>query len=100
MRLIVFTAMIALAFAPATGFAKPCRDAQGHFAKCPPPAAVTPSGSGSDYYRNSAGNEVHRPVRTRSRPAGATAQCRDGSWSFSQSHRGTCSHHGGVASWL
>ncbi|MFI4919394.1 MAG: DUF3761 domain-containing protein, partial [Legionellales bacterium] len=25
---------------------------------------------------------------------------RDGTWSFSQQHRGTCSHHGGVASWL
>jgi hypothetical protein len=32
--------------------------------------------------------------------AGATAQCRDGSYSFSEHHRGTCSHHGGVASWL
>lgn len=33
-------------------------------------------------------------------PAGATAQCRDGSYSFSQHRRGTCSHHGGVARWL
>jgi hypothetical protein len=33
-------------------------------------------------------------------PAGATAQCRDGSYSFSASRRGTCSHHGGVARWL
>lgn len=33
-------------------------------------------------------------------PAGATAQCRDGSYSFSASRRGTCSHHGGVAQWL
>ena len=33
-------------------------------------------------------------------PAGATALCRDGSYSFSQSRRGTCSHHGGVAKWL
>ncbi|MGA2644526.1 MAG: DUF3761 domain-containing protein [Candidatus Sulfotelmatobacter sp.] len=31
---------------------------------------------------------------------GATAQCRDGSYSFSQSRRGTCSHHRGVAKWL
>jgi len=33
-------------------------------------------------------------------PAGATAQCRDGSYSYSQHHSGTCSHHGGVSSWL
>src|SRR5262249_26351548 len=30
-------------------------------------------------------------------PMGATAKCRDGTYSFSQSRRGTCSHHGGVA---
>ncbi len=33
-------------------------------------------------------------------PAGATAQCRDGTYSFSQHHSGTCSYHGGVATWL
>jgi Protein of unknown function (DUF3761) len=33
-------------------------------------------------------------------PPGATARCRDGTYSFSQHHQGTCSHHGGVAMWL
>ena len=33
-------------------------------------------------------------------PAGATAICRDGTYSFSQHHSGTCSYHGGVAQWL
>jgi len=33
-------------------------------------------------------------------PPGATTLCRDGSYSFSQHHSGTCSHHGGVAVWL
>ena len=33
-------------------------------------------------------------------PPGATAQCRDGTYSFSLHHSGTCSHHGGVARWL
>jgi hypothetical protein len=33
-------------------------------------------------------------------PPGATAQCRDGSYSYSQHHSGTCSYHGGVAVWL
>lgn len=33
-------------------------------------------------------------------PPGATARCRDGSYSFSKHRSGTCSHHGGVAVWL
>ena len=33
-------------------------------------------------------------------PAGATALCRDGTYSFSQHHSGTCSYHRGVAQWL
>jgi len=31
---------------------------------------------------------------------GATAICADGTYSFSQNRRGTCSYHGGVRSWL
>ncbi|MDO4967205.1 MAG: G5 domain-containing protein [Candidatus Saccharibacteria bacterium] len=49
-------------------------------------------------YKNSAGNTVCRPAQTNT--GGATAQCRDGSYSYSQNRRGTCSHHGGVARWL
>ena len=33
-------------------------------------------------------------------PADATAQCKDGSFSHAQHHRGACSHHGGVKQWL
>ncbi|MEU7087692.1 DUF3761 domain-containing protein [Streptomyces achromogenes] len=33
-------------------------------------------------------------------PSGATAQCNDGTYSYSAHRRGTCSHHGGVAVWL
>lgn len=54
----------------------------------------------SGTYTNSKGQTVKRPENCSSVPQGATAQCRDGSYSFSQSHRGTCSHHGGVAKWL
>jgi hypothetical protein len=31
---------------------------------------------------------------------GATAKCKDGTFSHSAHHTGTCSHHGGVAEWL
>jgi hypothetical protein len=51
-------------------------------------------------YVNSKGQTVARPENCSGPPQGATAQCGDGSYSFSQSRRGTCSHHGGVAKWL
>jgi hypothetical protein len=53
-------------------------------------------------YTNSQGNKVRSPTRTADNqpPANASAECRDGTYSFSQSRRGTCSHHGGVARWL
>ncbi len=33
-------------------------------------------------------------------PAGATAKCKDGTFSHSKHHSGTCSRHGGVGEWL
>jgi hypothetical protein len=35
-----------------------------------------------------------------STPVGATAICKDGTYSYSATRRGTCSHHGGVLRWL
>jgi Protein of unknown function (DUF3761) len=49
---------------------------------------------------NGAGQRNESPTPSSSIPAGATAKCRDGSYSFSHTRRGTCSHHGGVARWL
>ena len=40
------------------------------------------------------------PIKVQQAPIGATAKCKDGSYSFSQTRRGTCSHHGGVSKWL
>ncbi len=69
-----------------------------------PTAAQQQSGglSNDNYYTNTAGNEVHAPAYSHdgSVPAGASAKCADGTYSFSQSRRGTCSGHGGVAQWL
>jgi hypothetical protein len=33
-------------------------------------------------------------------PQGATAKCKDGTYSHAATHRGACSRHGGVAEWL
>jgi hypothetical protein len=55
-----------------------------------------------NHYVNKAGQEVHSPAKSVDGkvPAGASAKCRDGSYSFSKSRRGTCSGHGGVSAWL
>ena len=67
------------------------------------PTSNTSNGLTNDnYYTNSSGNQVHSPAysTTNTAPAGATALCNDGTYSFSQHRSGTCSHHGGVAQWL
>ncbi len=65
-----------------------------------PAQAAPPAACDGDYYVNSDGNCVHRPEQAPAAPAGATAKCQDGTYSFSQHRSGTCSHHGGVAAWL
>ena len=61
------------------------------------PAPRTATGRG---YTNSQGNRIQSPTYASSAPSGASAQCNDGTYSFSASRRGTCSRHGGVAVWL
>src|SRR6267378_3368367 len=53
-------------------------------------------------YINVDGQWVPSPTRTTDGqpPPGASAKCRDGTFSFSRHRQGTCSHHGGVAEWL
>jgi len=69
-----------------------------------PPTTPAPSSqtqlSNDNYYTNSDGNSIHSPAYSNTVPAGASAQCRDGSYSFSKHRSGTCSGgHGGVATW-
>jgi predicted RNA-binding Zn-ribbon protein involved in translation (DUF1610 family) len=52
----------------------------------------------NNYYVNSSGHFVHSPSCGEERQ-NRTAECRDGSVSFSEHHRGACSSHGGVAHW-
>uniref|UniRef100_UPI0015F0E4D4 DUF3761 domain-containing protein n=1 Tax=Amycolatopsis pittospori TaxID=2749434 RepID=UPI0015F0E4D4 len=62
--------------------------------------APNPVDCGGDYYRNADGDCVHRPATGPGAADGATALCKDGSYSYSQNRRGTCSGHGGVRTWL
>jgi hypothetical protein len=71
------------------------RDSVGADAE-PTPAQTTPP----HFYINKDGQRVQSPTYSKTVPPGATAQCRDGTYSFSRNHRGTCSHHGGVSKWL
>jgi hypothetical protein len=50
------------------------------------------------HYVDKQGATVHSPAHSKlgAVPDGASAQCRDGTYSFSQHRSGTCSHHGGV----
>lgn len=59
------------------------------------PVVTAPSCSNGSYV-NSSGNTVCSPSYS---PSGATAKCRDGTYSYSQHHSGTCSYHGGVSTW-
>jgi len=78
------------------------------YAKAPPLVPTTQSAQDESnleehgHYVKKDGQVVHSPAHTKDgkAPPGASAQCRDGSYSFSQNRRGTCSHHGGVAAWL
>lgn len=65
----------------------------------PPPFAHRCLMEQAGVYENRYGNEVRLPVYTDEAPEDATAQCNDGSYSFSQHRSGTCSHQGGVAEW-
>jgi hypothetical protein len=47
-------------------------------------------------YINTYGNYIPSPGTS---SAGASAKCSDGTYSYSQSRRGTCSYHGGVSIW-
>ena len=71
------------------------RGAHAHHAYSPRPTCS----HSSNYYTNVSGHHVRRPEFSSRAPSGWSAQCSDGSYSFSEHHQGTCSHHGGVAHW-
>jgi hypothetical protein len=98
MKFVVFAALAASSL---FGSAAEARGSHSHYSHRSYSSYHSHRSYGSDaHYTNSRGHSVHRPMYASSQPSGASARCGDGSWSFSQSHRGTCSHHGGVSSWL
>ena len=93
---VLFTVVLALQFLAAQTQPQP----SGSGTQNQTAQQAKPQCTDNGTYVNSKGQTVKRPETCSAAPAGATAQCRDGTYSFSRSRRGTCSHHGGVAKWL
>jgi uncharacterized protein DUF3761 len=60
-----------------------------------PAAAPAPAAAASK-----AAPAAKSPASGNTDPTGATAKCKDGTYSKSKHHKGSCSHHGGVAEFL
>ncbi|WP_197340692.1 DUF3761 domain-containing protein [Ralstonia solanacearum] len=96
--------MVAIALAVVLGIAT-ATAALPSFAKSPRQHSSSPDEGQlveHGHYVNKQGHDIHSPAHTKDgkAPNGATAKCRDRSYSFSESRRGTCSRHGCVADWL
>jgi len=65
-------------------------------ASAPPPGAPTPRAATPEPKVNVA----QRGKAATDDPTGALAKCRDGMYWHGTRHSGSCSHHGGVESWL
>jgi len=88
-----------------------CKDASGKFTKCPAagaapaaapaaPAKAAPAKPAAKEAKPAAAAAAPAAASSAGAPAGATAKCKDGSYSKSKTHSGSCSHHGGVATFL
>jgi hypothetical protein len=64
-----------------------------------PPRQPAPTPQGCRGYVIARNACVGTPTLTEGFPPQATAHCRDGAWSFTQTRRGSCAAHGGVAEW-
>ena len=98
-RRVVIACVLWLAIAAGSAAAQTNASPGAHFAQHPSSSsvnAIAPACS-ANYYKNVNGVCVHRPSRS---PRGATARCRDGTYSYSRHASGTCSHHGGVSRWI
>ena len=65
-----------------------------------PTSAMTASSSAAAAKSSTATKSAPTATAGNTDPTGATAKCKDGTYSKSQHHSGTCSSHGGVAEWL
>jgi len=76
---------------------KPASDAT---AASPAASAATSTAAPAQAKSSTASKSAPTTTAGNTDPTGATAKCKDGTYSKSQHHSGTCSSHGGVAEWL
>src|SRR3954471_3281849 len=76
--------------APVTPYATPSETVPAARPSAPPPSSRPP------VHRAASHRPAHRAPKAPAHPAGATAECRDGTFSYAAHHQGACSHHGGV----
>ena len=70
-------------------------------AAAPAPAPATaPAAAAAKPAAAPAAKEASAAPAGNTDATGAAAKCKDGTYSKSKSHKGACSHHGGVAEWL
>jgi hypothetical protein len=95
--------------APASSNAKPAANASAGPAPAPASALAPASAPAPAPKPVSAAAPANKPTPTANAvapgtpgtaPEGATALCKDGTYSKSKHHTGSCAHHGGVAQWL
>jgi Protein of unknown function (DUF3761) len=65
-----------------------------------PAGAMAPAAAPASAMAPAASKAAPTEKASASDPAGATAKCKDGTYSHAKTHEGSCSHHGGVADWL
>ena len=115
---LAFALVLGLSIASgAAAKATQCKDVKGKFIKCPPAAAAPakPSPAATTRCKDAKGKFIKCGAPTMSPmasgpaasapmatggPAGATAKCKDGTYTKTKSHSGACAKHGGVAQFL
>jgi len=85
--------------APAAAAAAPKTPA-APAAAAPAAAAAAPVASTTAAKTSTATKSAPTATAGNTDPTGATAKCKDGTYSKSAHHSGTCSSHGGVAEWM
>ena len=69
-------------------------------AAAPAAPAAAPAAAAAQPKSSTAAKSAPTAKAGNTDPTGATAKCKDGTYSKSQHRAGTCSSHGGVADWL
>jgi hypothetical protein len=94
------TAAAPAAAATTPTVAKPAPAAAPAPATAAPATAAPATAAPAQAKSSTASKSVPTATAGNTDPTGATAKCKDGTYSKSQHRSGTCSKHGGVADWL